>query len=103
MRTTLEESDVEAYTEDMKQTRGNTTQELPEDFKNIEKLIEFKNMMINTIKSRTQEQLKGWNQKQAYIAMGVLLTVCASMGIDACPMEGFDPVKYDEILGLNDL
>jgi nitroreductase len=25
------------------------------------------------------------------------------MQIDACPMEGFDPVKYDEILGLNDL
>lgn len=98
MKTTLEESDVEAYTEDIKQKRGKNLEELPEDFKNIEKLVEFKNMMINTIKSRTPEQLKGWNQKQAYIAMGVLLTVCASMKIDACPMEGFDPVKYDEIL-----
>lgn len=35
--------------------------------------------------------------------MGVLLTVCAQMKIDACPMEGFDPVKYDEILGLDKL
>ncbi|MEI7558230.1 MAG: nitroreductase family protein [bacterium] len=47
--------------------------------------------------------MKGWTQKQAYIAMGVVLTVCASMGIDACPMEGFDPAKYDEILGLDTL
>lgn len=23
------------------------------------------------------------------------------LGIDACPMEGIDPVKYDEVLGLN--
>jgi nitroreductase len=22
------------------------------------------------------------------------------MGIDACPLEGFDPAKYDELLGL---
>lgn len=60
-------------------------------------------MMIGTIEGRTQEQLKEWAQKQAYIAMGVLLTVCASMGIDSCPMEGFDPKKYDEILGLDKL
>ena len=31
------------------------------------------------------------------------MTVCAVEGIDSCPMEGFDPKKYDEILKLNDL
>ena len=60
-------------------------------------------MMIGTIEGRTDEQLKGRAQKQAYIAMGVLLTACATMGIDSCPMEGFDPAKYDEILGLDKL
>jgi len=35
--------------------------------------------------------------------MGNILTVCAIEKIDACPMEGFIPEKYDEILNLNDL
>jgi nitroreductase len=41
-----------------------------------------------------------WAEKQVYIALGQLMSAVAIMGIDACPMEGFNPVKYDEILGL---
>ena len=37
---------------------------------------------------------------QAYIALGNLMTICAMEKIDSCPMEGFDPDKYDEILAL---
>jgi nitroreductase/dihydropteridine reductase len=97
-KTQLQTSDVEEYMESMREIRSQETDKLPEDAKNIEKLMEYKNMMIGTIESRTPEQLKGRNQKQAYIALGVALTVCASMEIDACPMEGFDPEKYNEIL-----
>ena len=103
VRSSLDESDVEAYVQDMKEIRGKNVEQLPEDAKSIEKLMEFKNMIINTIKSRTPEQLKWWNQKQAYIAMGVVLTTAAVVWIDTCPMEWFDPEKYNEILGLNDL
>ena len=39
---------------------------------------------------------------QIYIAIGNLMTVCALEKIDSCPMEGFVPEKYDEILKLND-
>ena len=60
-------------------------------------------MMLGSIWSRTQEQLKWRNQKQAYISLWFLLSACAHMWIDACPMEGFDPEKYNEILWLNDL
>jgi nitroreductase len=28
------------------------------------------------------------------------MTAAALLGVDTCPMEGFDPAKYDEILGL---
>ena len=103
VRSSLDESDVEAYVQDMKEIRGKNVEQLPEDAKSIEKLMEFKNRIINTIKSRTPEQLKWWNQKQAYIAMGVVLTTAAVVWIDTCPMEWFDPEKYNEILGLNDL
>jgi nitroreductase len=41
-----------------------------------------------------------WTQRQAYIAMGSLMTAAALLGIDTCPMEGIDAANYDEILGL---
>ena len=31
-----------------------------------------------------------------------MLTVCATQEIDACPMEGFDPVAYDKYFNLMD-
>jgi nitroreductase len=40
--------------------------------------------------------------RQAYIAMGIGLTAAAFEAVDATPMEGFDPAKVDEILGLRD-
>lgn len=42
-----------------------------------------------------------WATRQAYIALGNFMTSAAMMGIDTCPMEGIDPKKYDEILGLS--
>lgn len=44
--------------------------------------------------------LHDWASRQAYIAMGQLMTAAAVLGIDTCPMEGFEPAKYDEILGV---
>ena len=102
VKTNLQESDVEEYIQDMIETRKVDLENLPEDFKNMDKLVEFKNMMLGSISSKTPEQLKWWNQKQAYIAMWFLLYVCAQMWIDSCPMEWFDPEKYNEILWLND-
>jgi nitroreductase len=42
-----------------------------------------------------------WAARQIYIALGNLLTSAALLGIDSCPMEGFEPAKYDEILDLD--
>ncbi len=60
----------------------------------------LKDMAMGALRSRTPEALVEWSARQAYIALGVLLAAAAAEGIDACPMEGFDPKKYDEILGL---
>ena len=38
--------------------------------------------------------------RQAYIGFGLAITAAAFEGVDATPMEGFDPAKVDEILGL---
>ncbi len=41
-----------------------------------------------------------WARRQVYIALGNFMTSAALLGIDTCPMEGIDPTKYDELLGL---
>lgn len=43
-----------------------------------------------------------WTNKQTYIALGNGLAAAAELGVDTCPMEGFDPIAYDKILGLAD-
>ena len=40
--------------------------------------------------------------RQAYIALGVALVAAAEQEVDSTPMEGFDPAKVDEILGLKE-
>jgi nitroreductase len=43
-----------------------------------------------------------WAARQVYIALGNFMTSAAMIGVDTCPMEGLDPARYDEILGLKD-
>lgn len=45
--------------------------------------------------------VNNWAARQAYIALGFFMTCAAMLEIDALPMEGFVPAKYDEVLGLN--
>jgi nitroreductase len=46
--------------------------------------------------------LNVWAQKQVYIVLGNFMASAAVLGVDTCPMEGFDPAKIDEILGLSE-
>lgn len=60
----------------------------------------FEKMMTGFISRMSEADLNEWMTKQIYIALGNLLTVCATMKIDTCPIEGFSKKDYDEILGL---
>lgn len=51
------------------------------------------------IASQGREAIQAWQTHQVYIALGVLLTSLASMGLDSTPMEGINVDKYDELLG----
>ena len=48
-------------------------------------------------------QVNAWATRQLYIALGFFLSAAAMLGIDACPMEGFQPEQYDAILGLTQM
>lgn len=82
--------EVENYFELVKKTR-NTPDEI---------LNPFKEFLMNDLSKKSVTEIDIWNKNQAYLALGNLLTVCAVEKIDACPMEGFLPKKYDEVLGL---
>lgn len=69
----------------------------------IESLEGFKNMMVNSILTKSDDEQEIWLEKQVYLEMGNLLTSCAILGIDSCPMEGFIPEEYNRILGLAEL
>ena len=44
--------------------------------------------------------LETWVRSQVYIPLGMMIETSALLGVDACPMEGFDNAKVDELLGL---
>jgi len=62
----------------------------------------FKEYLLDSFSKKTPDEIKDYCIKQAYLALGNLLTVCAIEGIDACPMEGFEPSEYDELLSLKE-
>lgn len=92
-KTDVTEGDVDAHVSRTAGARG-----VP-----VESLESFRQMLVGGIvKGKDQPGRREWAARQAYIALGNLLTSAALLGIDACPMEGFLSAQYDEILGLND-
>lgn len=67
-----------------------------------EVLAPFKEYLLDHFSTVSPEDKNLWATKQAYITMGNLLTVCALEKIDACPMEGFLPDGYNEVLNLDE-
>jgi nitroreductase len=89
-KTTLNQIDIDRSISHMAAVRS-----IPE-----ESLAGFKGVIENFVAAMNPEQVLAWNQRQVYCALGNLLTSAAVMGIDACPMEGFAPSGFDELLGL---
>ncbi|MZQ80793.1 NAD(P)H-dependent oxidoreductase [Paenibacillus sp. 5J-6] len=46
----------------------------------------------------TERELLDWSSKQTYLAMGNMMTAAAHIGIDSCPIEGFDLDAVNELL-----
>lgn len=66
-----------------------------------EVLTGFRSFLIEDFSKKTQEDINLASTKQAYLALGNLLAVCASEEIDSCPMEGFEPENYTKVLELD--
>lgn len=86
----INEKTITAYFDRVKATRNT-----PEDV-----LLPFKEYLVDSFSKKRTEDIFNYSTKQAYLALGNMLTVCAIEGIDACPMEGFEPEAYDKALRL---
>lgn len=90
-KTSLDEAYIDHYIRLVSDTRGVT----------LESLAGLKKVIVgDVIKGERSRYVREWAARQCYIALGNFMTSAAVLGIDACPMEGFNPEKYDEILGL---
>ncbi|MCT4637862.1 MAG: NAD(P)H-dependent oxidoreductase [Bacteroidales bacterium] len=67
----------------------------------VEELKSVADNMKRTLNNMSAQARRNWAGRQAYIALGNLLTVAAVINIDACPMEGFVKKEYDKILELD--
>jgi nitroreductase len=89
-RVGISAGDIDRYVELIKRER-NATDAM---------LADYRAMMLNTVQSTPPERLDEWCARQCYIALGFLMSACAMLSVDACPMEGIEASKYDELLGL---
>src|SRR5687768_10320229 len=67
----------------------------------VESLAKFRTMTMRNLDSaREKGTLDAWQEHQVFIALGQFMASAALLGVDTCPMEGIEPAKYDDILGL---
>ncbi len=66
----------------------------------VELLTEYRGMMVGLFESLSEEHLQHWATRQTYLALQRLTDAAALLGIDACPIEGFTPPEYNQILKL---
>jgi nitroreductase len=90
-RKNLTAADVDHFIDRIVEVRGGSA----------EHLKGYRDIMVGFAdQGRSSGKLEGWMARQVYIALGQFMAAAALLGVDACPMEGLEPPKYDEILGL---
>ncbi len=88
----INEDYINRYFEQIRKVRG-TSDDI---------LNPFKDAMMADFSKKEVHEIEQWSKNQAYLALGNLLTICALEKIDSCPMEGFIPSAYDDVLNLKE-
>ena len=71
--------------------------QLPADIEEM-KLGFFKGFMENEFDLTDDRKIFDWACKQVYLPFANMMTAAAQIGIDSCPIEGFDRAKVEAIL-----
>jgi nitroreductase/dihydropteridine reductase len=62
----------------------------------------YRQMLLSSYPQKDAEENFNHAAKQAYIAFSQAIIAAAFEGVDATPLEGFDPAAVDKILGLRE-
>ncbi len=90
-RTKMTEADVDKWFQRLAEVR-----QIP-----VESLATYRGMVVGDVVHGSRGKISHeWAIRQAYIALGNLMTSAAVLGVDTCPMEGIVPSEYDRVLGL---
>ena len=68
----------------------------------LKELKGYADFMKTKVAEKSEVEQFNWTKNQTYIALANLLSACAELKIDACPMEGFESERYNDILGLTE-
>ncbi|WP_224489838.1 NAD(P)H-dependent oxidoreductase [Robertkochia flava] len=88
--TNFGDQQIDAYINNVVETRGLKKEDL----------AGYGDFMKSKITPLPEARKSAWTARQAYIALGNMLSAAAHLEIDACPMEGFEVDQFDQILGL---
>jgi len=91
--TDIEDAHIDQYIANIAATRGLT----------IADVQGYSDFMKSKIVPIPSDKKAIWTSKQTYLALANLMNAAAELKIDVTPMEGFEPEKYNEILGLDAL
>ncbi len=83
---------IDNYLKEVSETR-----EIP-----MEGLQGYGDFMKSKLVPLPDAQKENWTAKQTYLAVGNLLSAAGALEIDTCPIEGFEPERYDALLGLSE-
>ncbi|MCC5801039.1 NAD(P)H-dependent oxidoreductase [Rossellomorea vietnamensis] len=86
------------YDSDYLQDHFKNKKKMPEDHlaKYLERIEEFQKVDFDLLEG--DRPLYDWAGKQTYIALGNMMTAAAQIGVDSCPIEGFDVEKMNTLL-----
>jgi nitroreductase len=90
--TDFNENLVDDYLNNVSKTRN-----IPKD--GLKGYGDFMKSKLLDLPSETKEN---WTARQVYLAFGNAMQAAAELEIDTCPIEGFEPEKYNEVLRLNE-
>ncbi len=92
-RTSVTEAEIDVWVRRLAEVRR-----VPTDL-----LAPYRQMMVGSLLTpEFAAQAPHWCAHQAYLALGNLLTAAALLGVDTCPIEGFEPPAFDRLLGLTE-
>src|SRR5882724_5245857 len=81
-RTKITDEDIDRHVARTAEVRGGT----------VEALKRFRDSVAGDLITGTRAaEAREWAARQAHIALGNFMTSAALLGIDTCPMEGFEP------------